>query len=138
MNKFRTRETVQLSASLYAQLFQPAFGFLADSPDFAHGQVFHELWHFFRRHLDLTVGLVHRACDFRHEFVWTDSCRGCQLCFAKNHVANDLRKRARRTGMSRDIEISFIEREWLNQRSEPVQNRADHSRFAPINIESRG
>ncbi len=39
--------------------------------------------------------------------------------------------------MRRKIDISFIERERFNQRTEPMQNPANHSRFAAVNIEPR-
>ena len=93
--------------------------------------------HLVRLHLELPVWLVQVARDLGHQFVRPNPGRGGQFRFAKNQVADDLGERARRAGMCADIEISFIERERLDQRREAMKNSADDGRLPPINIEAR-
>ena len=109
IDKFRTREALQLTARFDAQLFQFSLGLLTDSPDFAHGQFHNKRRHVFRRYLELTVGLVNLTGDFRDQLVRTDSGRRCELGFLENYVAYLLGERVGLCWMRGYIEISFIE-----------------------------
>src|SRR4030095_9052976 len=137
INKLRPRESLEFATGFDAELFQFSLALLADSPDLAHGQVFHETRDFFRLHLELAVWLVNFACDFRDKLVWTNPGGRCEFRRAKNCAPDFLRERCRRGRVRADIEISFVERKRFDDRSKLVKNSADDRGFAPVNIEPR-
>src|SRR5439155_11662527 len=47
------------------------------------------------------------------------------------------RERGRGAGVRSDIEVSLVERQRLDDRSEVVKNSADDRGFAPVNVEPR-
>ena len=71
-NKLWPRESLEFATRFDAELFEFSFALLADSPDFAHGQVFHEIRNLFRLYFELAVRLVNLARDFCDELVWTN------------------------------------------------------------------
>src|SRR4029453_1766489 len=137
INKLRPRESLEFAPGLYAEFLELSFALLADSPDLAYGQVFHEIRDLFWLHFELAVGLVNITRDFRNEFVRSNPRGRCEFRCAKNCAANFLRQRCRRAWVRGDIEISFVERQRLDDRSELVKNSADDRGFAPVNVEPR-
>src|SRR4030095_7703689 len=55
VNSLRTRETLAASTGFRAEFFEFSSALLPDSPDFAHGQVFHEICDLFRLHVELAI-----------------------------------------------------------------------------------
>src|SRR5204863_9122828 len=121
IDELRAREALKLAACFNAEFFQFPLTLLADSPDFAHRQIAPECGHFFRLHCELAVRLVNFAGDFCDQLVGANACGGGQFRFPKNRVADRLRQRPRHARVRGDIEVSFVEREWLDYGSEPMQ-----------------
>src|SRR6476620_2603483 len=91
INKFRPRESLEFATGFDAEFFEFSFALLADSPDLAHGQVFHEIRDLFRAHFELAIRLVNFARDFRDELVWSNPRGRREFGRAKNCAADFLR-----------------------------------------------
>src|SRR5262245_51869210 len=96
INKLRPREPLEFATGFGAEFFEFPFALLADSPDFAHGQVFHETRDLFRLHFELAIGFISFARDFCDELVRTDPRGTCELRCAKNYATDFLCERCRR------------------------------------------
>src|SRR5215510_15622047 len=125
INKLRPRESLEFAAGFDAKFFELSFALLADSPDLAHGQVFHEIRDLFGLHFELAVRLVNFARNFCDELVRTDPRGRCEFRRPKNCAADFLRERSGSGRVRRDVKISFVERQRFNDRSELVKNSAD-------------
>ena len=112
IDKLGTREALELAAGFDAKFFQFSLGLLADSPDFAHWQVLHELGHL----LPVSLRTGRLACLFRWRS-WRSSLLGpipaedVSFVLLKDRVPDHLRQRSGRARVRGDIEVSFVERE---------------------------
>src|SRR4029078_2855485 len=108
INELRPRESLEFATGFDAEFFEFSFALLADSPDLAHGQVFHEIRDLFRPHFELAVRLVNFTRDFRDELVWTNPRGRCEFRREKNFTADFLCECYRRGSVRTDIKVSLI------------------------------
>lgn len=125
---------LQLAAGVDTLLVKQLLCAWTDPRDPAHGKRLHEGLHLIRQDGELPIGFAPVACHLGQHLV-----RGNPRTGGESRLLEDLPPDGTRDiiGVSlvvTHIEISLIQRQWLDQVGISRENRADSPRFPPVDI----